>query len=94
MGIVKKTEIDGNIRCLINSTNILETVYNVSNKELIITFLGGRVHKYKNITQQIYKEFEQSESHGKSFWKLFKSLPSEKLQNVDTKMLITELNIK
>jgi len=94
MGIVKK-DVNGNlVRCLINSSNLLETVYNTETKGLIITFKGGRVYEYKNVNPKVYNEFEQSTSHGKSFYQLFKSAPTTRLKDIDPTILLTELASK
>jgi hypothetical protein len=94
MGIVKKDIIESKIRCLISSTNLLETVYDTATKDLIITFRGGRVYRYKNVDPKIYNQFELSESHGKSFHQLFRSIESIRLSDIDTTALLTEMSIK
>lgn len=91
MGIVKKEIIDGKIRCLINSSNLLETVYNPTTREMLVTFNHGRVYQYKNIDPKLYGGFEKSESMGKYFHQFFKNLPSKRLNDIDTIVLITEL---
>ena len=90
MGIVKKELVGSNIRCLINSTNILETIYNPEKKSLVITFKGGRVYEYKNVSLETYNKFELSESHGKSFHELFKSAAATRLNDIDSTNLILE----
>jgi hypothetical protein len=94
MGIVKKDINGAKIRCLISSTNLLESVYDTENKDLIITFRAGRVYKYKNVDPKIYNQFELSESHGKTFHQIFKSLPTTRLNDVDTNQLLMELSAK
>ena len=94
MGIVKKDLIESKIRCLINSTNLLETIYDPNTKDLIITFRGGRVYQYKNVDPKIYNQFEQSESHGKSFHQFFKAAPSVRLTDVDPTKLLNEITGK
>jgi hypothetical protein len=91
MSIVKK-DISGNkVRCLINSSNILETVYDSTEKQLLVTFNSGRVYEYKNIDPKLYSGFEISESQGKYFTQFFKNLPSKRLGDRDANILITEL---
>lgn len=75
MSIVKKESVENKIRCLLLSSNLLESVYNPSDKTLIITFRGGRVYRYSNIEPKVYEQFEKSESHGASFYQLLKSAP-------------------
>lgn len=92
MGIVKKENIDNKVRCLLNSSNLLETIYDPENKEILITFRGGRVYRYKNVNTKLYELFENSESHGSTFHKLFKSLPTTRLNDIDTTTLLSELS--
>ena len=94
MGIVKKDTNANIIRCLIQSSNILETVYNTETKDLLITFNGGRVYQYKNVSADIYNKFEQSESHGKTFHLFFKPMPAIRLNDVDPGKLLMEITGK
>ncbi len=93
MSIIKKEVVDSKIQCLIKSSNILETVYDTATKDLIITFNGGRVYQYKNVDPKVYQQFELSESHGKSFHQIFKTLPSTRLKDIDPNSLLTQLSI-
>ena len=94
MGIIKKEIIDSNIRCLITSTNILESNYNASTGDLLITFNSGRVYKYKNIIPEVYNKFETAESHGKFFHGFLKSLPAVRMGDVDPSILTNEIKTK
>ena len=92
MGIIKKNVIETKIRCLINSTNLLETVYDVQTKDFNVTFKGGRVYQYKNVDPKVYNQFELSESHGKSFNQFFKTAPSTRLPDVDVTGILNEIS--
>lgn len=94
MSIVKKESIENKIRCLLLSSNLLESVYDPSNKTLILTFRQGRVYQYHNIEPKIYEQFEQSESHGITFYKLIKPALTTRLNDVDPTALLTELAAK
>jgi hypothetical protein len=91
MAIVKKENIDSKIRCLINSTNILETLYDTASKDLIVTFKSGRSYQYKNVDPKVYNIFEQSPSHGQALHQMFKNTPTTRLTDVDPTSLLTEL---
>ncbi len=85
------------IECIINSSNILKTVYFVHNKNLYVYFKRGHVYSYQNIPEDIYLDFEKSDSQGEfflkeiaanfSYQKLFKLTDSE---ITETKNLIEE----
>lgn len=94
MGIIKKDVTGTTIRCLINSTNIIESKYDTVSKDFVLTFRSGRVYKYKNVDARLYNQFELSESHGKSFHQLFKTIPQTRLGDIDPTALLTEMTIK
>jgi len=94
MAIVKKDINDTKIRCLIKSTNLLETIYDTSNKKLLITFNSGRHYEYQNVDPKVYSGLEVSESQGQYFHKYIKGLPSVRLADVDPYGLLVELNPK
>lgn len=66
--IVKRTvqEDEGGklIECIIESSNILKTNYFVHRKRLYIFFNKGKVYSYSNITEEVYRNFEEAESQG------------------------------
>jgi hypothetical protein len=94
MAIIKKEIIGSDIKCLIGSTNIIESNYNTSTLDLLITFNSGRVYKYKNIVPEVYNKFETAESHGKFFHGFLKTLPAVRMGDVDPTPLITEIKSK
>lgn len=94
MGVVKKTEReDGVIECLIDSTNILLSEYNKTDKTLKITFKAGTQYLYKDVLYRDYLRFEVSESQGSVFNKTMNKYEFEKLGSIDVteiKQLIAE----
>jgi len=65
-------EEDGNtgyIESIFKSSNILKTTYFPKMRRLYIAFSRGDTYSYGNISQELYEEFEESESHGKFFYK-------------------------
>ena len=88
MAIIKKELIDENkVKCIVKSSNILETLYNAETKDLSITFKNGRQYRYSGVLKEIYSGFESAESKGKYFNQYIKQLPTVRLDNVD----VTEL---
>lgn len=69
--IIKKTVHEDDtgklIECIIDSSNILKTDYYAHNKNLYIYFNRGKVYAYQNVSEEVYKEFENSDSQGKFF---------------------------
>jgi hypothetical protein len=66
--IVKRTiqeDDDGKlIECIINSSNILKTDYFAHRNRLYVYFNRGKVYSYGNITEEVYKNFEEADSQG------------------------------
>ena len=59
----------GWVESIYESSNILMTTYFPKSKKLYISFNRGGVYSYGNITEDMYNEFENSESQGKYFTK-------------------------
>ena len=57
----------GYVECVFKSDNILKTTYFPENQRLYIAFSRGHTYSYGNITEELYEEFENAESHGKFF---------------------------
>ena len=66
--IVKRIiqEDDGGklIECIIDSSNILKTNYFAHRNRLYIFFNRGKVYSYSNITEEVYRNFEEADSQG------------------------------
>lgn len=63
----------GYIETIFKSDNILKTLYFPKINLLYISFSRGDTYSYLNISDELYKEFESAESHGKFFYsKIFK----------------------
>ncbi len=65
--ILDENQKIGYIESIFDSDNILKTTYFPNMKRLYIAFKRGETYSYGNITQEIYDEFEKSESQGKFF---------------------------
>ena len=58
----------GYVESVFKSDNILKTTYFPNNQRLYIAFSRGDTYSYGNISQELYREFEDAESHGKFFY--------------------------
>ncbi len=94
MSIVKKTVEETKVRCLILSSNLLESVYDTATQVLKMTFRHGRVYEYQKVDPKVYQAFEQGESQGRVFSQYIKPLPNKRLNDVDTRPLLTEIEAK
>ncbi|MFW6246632.1 MAG: KTSC domain-containing protein [bacterium] len=59
----------GYVESVFKSSNILKTTYFPKYNRLYIAFSRGDTYSYGNISEELYEEFESSESHGKFFYK-------------------------
>jgi hypothetical protein len=95
MPVIKKTERkDGVVECLIDSSNILLSEYNKIEKTLKVTFKGGTQYLYRDILDRDYVRFEVSESQGSVFNKTMKKYNFDKLDKIDTTLLVEEIKEK
>lgn len=65
------------IECIINSSNILKTNYFAHRKRLFVFFNRGHVYSYTNISEELYNEFEESESQGEFLRKVIMKNPNK-----------------
>lgn len=72
--LVERNEINekdgslGYIESIFKSSNILKTTYFPTLNKLYIAFSRGHTYSYSNISEELYDEFENAESHGKFFY--------------------------
>ena len=57
----------GYIESIFESSNILKTIFFPKKERLFLSFNNGDTYSYSNITEDIYKQFMDSESQGKFF---------------------------
>jgi len=67
MAILSETISGTKIINKIESSNIVETEYDTSNKKLIVEFKNGTKYEYEDVPHQVYTRFRLSESQGKFF---------------------------
>jgi hypothetical protein len=65
--ILDKDGSVGYIEAVFNSDNVLKTTYFLKSNRLYIAFSRGHTYSYGNISEELYKEFEEAESQGKFF---------------------------
>ena len=66
--IIKRKVIEDDtgklIECVINSSTILRTYCFAHRNRLFVYFTRGKVYSYGNITEEVYRNFEESDSQG------------------------------
>jgi hypothetical protein len=67
MAILSETISGTKIINKIESSNIVETEYDTSNKKLIVEFKNGTKYEYEDVPHQVYTRFRMTESQGKFF---------------------------
>jgi alpha-mannosidase len=82
--ILKRVEKENEVKCLIESSNILASTYNKGTKDLTLTFKNGTQYKYPNVKNTDYTRFETAESQGKVFNSHIKQYSFEKIGTIDT----------
>jgi len=84
--ILKKRENDKEITCLIESSNIIGSIYNLQTETLTLIFNRGATYTYQNVYRIVYEGFETAQSQGKYFNQFIKSIPATKgdVTNIDT----------
>jgi hypothetical protein len=66
--ILNEDKSIGYVESVFKSDNILKTTYFPNIRRLYIAFSRGDTYSYSNINPEFYKQFEESESHGKFFY--------------------------
>lgn len=59
----------GYIESVFSSSNILKTTYFPKQQRLYLAFNRGKMYSYENVDNELYSEFENSESQGVFFSK-------------------------
>jgi hypothetical protein len=90
--ILKRIEKEGEIKAIYESSNILASTYNPTTKSLIVTFKRGDQYAYNGVSDTDYLRFETAESQGKILNGNIKKYEFEKLDAVDTKKLLAEID--
>jgi hypothetical protein len=88
--LLKREENNGVVKCIFDSSNILESTYNTSTQELIVTFTSGNRYSYPGVSKTDFMRFEMADSQGKVFNSHIKKYDSTKLTPVDPSKIIAE----
>lgn len=62
--LLKKQDSENYIESLFESSNLFKTLYVKKKKLLYVFFTRGGVVSYSNISEEIYNEFEKTDSQG------------------------------
>jgi hypothetical protein len=89
--LLKKQEKDNVIKAIFSSSNICASTYDRTTKNLTIIFNKGDQYKYPNVSETDYTRFELADSQGVVFNSHIKKYDFEKLDNVDTSSILTEI---
>ena len=90
--LLKKQETDNKIKSIYESSNICASVYDKDTKSLTIIFNNGGQYIYEGVTSSDYLRFEMADSQGAVFNSHLKKYPFQKLDKVDTKDILVEVN--
>jgi CRISPR/Cas system CSM-associated protein Csm2 small subunit len=86
--IIDKVEKNGIVDAIYESSNIIASQYNQSDKTLNIIFKHGGSYSYSNVEKTDYIRFETAESQGKVLNSNIKKYAFIKNENVDTTQVI------
>ena len=89
--IIDKVEKNGVVDAIYESSNIIASQYNQSNKTLNIIFKHGGSYSYSNVENTDYIRFETAESQGKVLNSNIKKYAFIKNENVDTSEVIDRI---
>jgi hypothetical protein len=92
--LIKRTEKDGIVNGIYESSNIIASEYNNETKDLSITFKNGGKYLYGNVQGKTFARFEEADSQGKILSSHIKNLHSfVNLGTVDIDLVNEELKI-
>ena len=89
--IIDKVEKNGIVEAIYESSNIIASTYNQSDKTLNIIFKHGGSYSYSNVENTDYIRFETAESQGKVLNSNIKKYAFIKNENVDTTQVIDRI---
>ena len=90
--LLKKQETDNKTKSIYESSNICASVYDKDSRSLTIIFNNGGQYLYEGVTSSDYLRFEMADSQGAVFNTHMKKYPFQKLDKVDTKDILVEVN--
>lgn len=90
--LLKRKEKENVVKVLYESSNVLASIYDNTTNELTLIFNSGTKYKYPNVSKTDYMRFELADSQGVVFNTHIKKYAFEKLESVDPKVIIAEIN--
>lgn len=90
--LLKKQETDNKVKSIYESSNICASTYDKSNSSLTIIFNNGGQYIYENVSSSDYLRFEVADSQGAVFNSHLKKYSFQKLDKVDVKDILIEIN--
>jgi hypothetical protein len=90
--LLKKQEQDNKTKSIYASSNICASIYDKTNSSLTIFFNNGGQYLYEGVSNTDYTRFEMADSQGAVFSSHIKKYPFQKLDKVDVKDILVEVN--
>lgn len=90
--LLKKQETDNKVKSIYESSNICASIYDKDNSSLTIIFNNGGQYIYEGVTKGDYLRFEMADSQGAVFNSHLKKYSFQKLDKVDVKDILVEVN--
>lgn len=90
--LLKKEEKDNKVKSIYESSNICASTYDKSNSSLTIIFNNGGQYIYEGVSSSDYLRFEVADSQGAVFNSHLKKYPFLKLDKIDVKDILIEIN--
>jgi len=89
--ILERVEKDDLVKVIYESSNIVASTYNKTNKNLNITFKHGGSYTYQDVSSTDYMRFETADSQGKILNSNIKKYPFLKHDDVDVEDVIKNI---
>jgi hypothetical protein len=90
--LLKSQEQDNKTKSIYASSNICASIYDKSTNALTIFFNNGGQYLYEGVTKGDYLRFEMADSQGAVFSSHIKKYPFQKLDKIDVKDILVEIN--
>jgi len=89
--ILERVEKDDLVKVIYESSNVVASTYNKTNKNLNVIFKNGGSYTYQNVSATDYFRFETSDSQGKELNTTIKKYAFLKHENVDTDDVVKKI---
>ena len=89
--ILERVEKDDLVKVIYESSNVVASTYNKTNKNLNVIFKNGGSYTYQNVPATDYFRFETSDSQGKELNTTIKKYAFLKHENVDTDDVVKKI---